>query len=354
MWQMRDKEYLEFIGEPDFSNKTVLQNRMHLIEQAVIAKLPVPYQIIQDWYSDYKRTYKLEGPQIDAFNVPQKKKHKGPLNPLQQAQLIDAIKAGRTPKVNWKAKANAKKTEAPLFEPAIDPKQQSLFGSKKRKGVKSKNLGFISADQTPAKAQDLFNLPGEIGKFLGELQRYKGQIVLAGEFSSGKSELAKQIANAFAAIGDNVAFIDWEQGGLHSRDTQAGIKRNIDLVNRKRVHVSDQVPKTIEAIKQIGDSFPVVIIDSGSKIQAVTNAWLDELREEYPKTFWIVLMQLKENGNTRGGSSADFNAPTVIKTFRPDKTDFTKNYAELVKNRGNKTGIFYNISKKKIIKPGTL
>jgi len=71
----------------------------------------------------------VNGPQIDAFNIEPKKKKRGPLNELQMAQLQDAIKAGRTPKVNLKAKLNAKQKPAPLFdEPVVDPKQASLFG----------------------------------------------------------------------------------------------------------------------------------------------------------------------------------------------------------------------------------
>ncbi len=42
-----------------------------------------------------------------------------------------------------------------------------------------------------------------------------------------KSELGKQIADGFLSIGDKVAWVDWEQGGLESRDTLASIERNI-------------------------------------------------------------------------------------------------------------------------------
>lgn len=63
---------------------------------------------------------------------------------------------------------------------------------------------------------------------LGQLQRFKLQIVIPGETHSSKSQLGMQLANAFAALGDDVAWVDWEQGGLESKDTQLMISRNTD------------------------------------------------------------------------------------------------------------------------------
>lgn len=296
-----------------------------------------------------KRRGKLKGPQYDAFDIKQVAPTKGPLNRLQRAALEDAIKAGRTPKVNLKAKMNAKQKPAPLFEePVNDPKQASLFGSKKVKTQNIASLGFVTADNAPDKPADLFTLPGEVGKLLGNLQRYKMEIVIAGETHSSKSQLGMQIANAFASIGDDVAWIDWEQGGLQSVHTQKSIERNVSPENKKRIHVSGDVPRTLDAVKSLTKEFKVIALDSGSKIDEVTNAWIDTLREEFPQTVWIIMMQQNSKGGTRGGTSAEFDAPIVIKTYRPDETDFAKNYATMFKNRGNKTGMNYNISKKKI------
>lgn len=209
--------------------------------------------------------------------------------------------------------------------------------------------GFTAADQAPEQPKDLFRLPGVMGDLLGNMQRYKLEIVIAGETHSGKSELGKQIADAFISIGDDVAWIDWEQGGLHSRDTAESIKRNVSPENRKKLFVSGELPKTLEAVKGLSKQFRVVVLDSGTKLNQMTNAWIDELREECPGTVWIILMQQTVKGGTRGGSAAEFDAPVVLKTYRPDERDFRRNYAYVFKNRGNRTGLYYNIALKKII-----
>lgn len=232
----------------------------------------------------------------------------------------------------------------------VEELESELAGAKPAPAATGlKGLGFLSADQTPDKPVNTFTLPGVMGTLLGNMQRYKLQIVIAGETHSSKSQLGMQIADAFAAQGDDVAWIDWEQGGLISKDTQDSIARNVAPENKKRIHVSPDVPRTIEAVKELASHFKVIALDSGSKLNQVTNEWLDELREEYPDTVWIPLMQQNEKGGTRGGSSAEFNAPVVLKTYRPDNTTHEKNYAEVFKNRGNKTGILYSISKKSII-----
>jgi hypothetical protein len=262
------------------------------------------------------------------------------LNKLQKAQLQDSIKAGSTPKINKRVKKGSEKkgwTDTPLFKQELESRQTSMFG-----------LGFITADKRPQKMGDTFTLPGVIGSILGNLQRYKLEIVIAGETHSGKSELGKQIADAFISIGDEVCWIDWEQGGLRSDHTYESIERNVKPENRKKLHVSSDVPKNLEAVKALGKKFRVVVIDSGSSLKLVTNSWIDELREEYPETVWIPLMQQNEKGGTKGGTSAEFDSPVVIKTYRPDENDYTKNYAYVFKNRGNKTGQYYLIASKKI------
>lgn len=314
---------------------------------------------------------KLSGPQYDAFNIKKGKKRKG-LNKLQADQLQDSIKAGATVKVNSSKAKGEKKgwTDTPLFKSELESRQASLFGQNKsakvkpeeikkhfakelkkkvfgQKVSKSADLGFVSAANAPEKPANTFNLPGTVS-FLGNLQRYKMAIVIAGETHSSKSQLGMQIADAFASLGDEVAWVDWEQGGLQSVDTQKSIARNVKPENKNRIYVNDQVHRSMEGLKSLTTRFKVIAIDSGSKLNEVTNAWIDTLREEYPDVVWIIMMQQNEKGGTRGGSAAEFDAPVVLKTYRPDQSTFEKNYAEVFKNRGNATGIKYLISKKKI------
>ncbi|MGL6121651.1 MAG: hypothetical protein ACRC1W_01180, partial [Shewanella sp.] len=215
-----------------------------------------------------------------------------------------------------------------------------------------KGLGFLSADKAPAKPANVFHLSGEIGKLLGNLQAYKLEIVIDGETHSGKSEIGKQVADAFLSAGYSVGWVDWEQGGLESRDTMESIQRNVKPENRKSLMVSSEVPKTLHAVKSLAGKFDVIVLDSGSSLKMITNAWIDELREQHPYTIWVILMQQNGKGGTRGGTAAEFDSPVVLKTFRPDINDYKKNYAYQYKNRGNpdQVGKYYLIAVKKIVK----
>lgn len=290
-----------------------------------------------------KTLVKKGGEQTDMFSqtITKKPTKKSALNPLQTAQLKDSAKQG-TVKVNAaaakrRAKAGDSRkgwTDTPLFKEELESRQTSLFG-------------FMSADRRPKVVKGAFTLPGAIGQILGQLQRYRLSIVISGETHSGKSELGKQIADGFLSIGDKVAWVDWEQGGLESRDTLASIERNISKKNRKKFFVASEVPPTLQAIKALTKQFPVIVLDSGTKLKMKNNDWIDDLRREHPQTVWIHLLQLTSDGKTRGGSQAEFDSPVVIKTFRPDENNYYKNYAKIYKNRGNTTGQIFLIAEQK-------
>ncbi len=56
------------------------------------------------------------------------------------------------------------------------------------------------------------------------------------------------------------------------------------------------MPRDLEMIKKLSQMFQVIVLDSGTKLNEVTNAWIDQLREEYPDTIWIPLMQQNGQG----------------------------------------------------------
>lgn len=249
-------------------------------------------------------------------------------------------------------KLKKKKSKAVKNRPAAKRAEKDMPTADKTQRSEQKPAadlaGFTTADKVPV-SQPREQLPGEIGAFLQKLQRYKLVIGVVGETHSSKSELGKQIADAFASVGDEVAWLDWEQGGLDSDDTVQSIHRNIKPENRKRIHVTGNLPKTIEAVKGLAKRFKVVALDSGTSLKMHTNAWMDELREQFPHVVWIILHQQNAKGMARGGPSAEFDLPVVIYTYRPDESDYERNYAYLFKSRGNKTGRYYNIAAKKIV-----
>jgi antirestriction protein ArdC len=270
---------------------------------------------------------------------------------------VDTKARKKTNRKAFQAKSRGKKkrvAEAPKSmheskrsRPPVKRKERSKATAEHSKKPEPVLNGFMSADQAPAQV-DTFTIPNEIGKFIGTIQPFKYEIVIAGETHSGKSEVSKQIADAFAEAGKKVGYIDWEHGGLESIHTKQSFERNVTPANRAKIKISGSVAKTLDAVKALAKHFDVIILDSGTKLNEQTNAWIDTLREEYPQTIWVIVMQQNTKGGTRGGTSAEFDAPVVIKTYRPDQSDHAKNYAVMEKNRGNKTGDQYLISSKRI------
>lgn len=201
---------------------------------------------------------------------------------------------------------------------------------------------FVSADKADKiERPDTFRLPAKIGEFMQDLQRYKLAILLKGDPHAGKSEFLKQLIDGFLEMNWTCALFDLEQGGMASKDTEASIRRNIKKKNLSRLFVTGEAPNGFETVKEAAKAFDVVAIDSWQKLD-IPNQRFDELRNEYPNTIFIVIFQQNGEGGTRGGVTADYDAPVAIKVHRVD-ADFKNNYAEMVKNRGNKVGIQYGL-----------
>lgn len=88
-----------------------------------------------------------------------------------------------------------------------------------------------------------------------------------------------------------------------------------------------------------------MVIDSWQKLN-ILNTRFDELRQEFPNTIFIIVFQQNGTGGTRGGVTVDYDTPIAIKVHKVDAT-FKNNFAELLKNRGNRLGLRYIISKQK-------
>lgn len=276
-------------------------------------KLSFKPETIQKWWNSLEayRTSTLRKP-------PQKSKE------LEESQALEGIEY----KINSSPVSN------------IEPKAEST--SKATKEMES--WGLIPANAEIPKSKGL-QLPGEIGKLLGNIIPYKYSIVLTGDPHAGKTEVLMQILDGFLAIGKRVAAFSVEQGGVESELTMAAIERNVNPANKGKLLVSAQAP-TMEQLKLIGQKFDVVAIDSWQKL-GLPNTRFDELRHECPNTIWITIFQQNGEGGTRGGVSADYDSPVILKVHKVDKT-FINNYVEVKKNRGNRLDRYYLVAKKKI------
>ncbi|MFD2827166.1 zincin-like metallopeptidase domain-containing protein [Leeuwenhoekiella polynyae] len=250
-------------------------------------------------------------------------------------------------------KKPAKKSKAEEQNEKAKPGEQLALLGEKLEAKKTTGLpgGFVIASEGPAKKIDTFRLPGEIGKLLGDLQAYQLAILLTGDPHAGKTEFVTQLTDAFLDYGFKGAYLDLEQGGLVSKDTQNAFNRNIKASNQSKLAVTGEAPQGIDTVHAIADKFNFVVIDSFQELNAPINGFND-LRKQHPNTIFIVIFQQNGKGGTRGGIKGDYDAPVRLKVYRVDET-FVNNYAQVEKNRGNKIGLQYNVSQKKVISDET-
>jgi hypothetical protein len=209
-----------------------------------------------------------------------------------------------------------------------------------------KKLGFDMASDGPPQNIESFILPGEIGKFLQEIQPHKSLILIKGTKHTSKSQLAMQIANAFGTKGDPVGFIDGEQGGLISKDTQNSVKWNTTREGIANIAIIGELKDPMTELNKICEHCKVVIADSVQEL-GLTADELNSLRSNYEDVVWIFISQVKENGVMYGGNKMAHN-PTCIIECHPS-ADPKKRYATLEKNRGNDLSLAYSIYEKRLI-----
>jgi antirestriction protein ArdC len=207
-------------------------------------------------------------------------------------------------------------------------------------------LGFISANSAPQEAKDIFVLGGEIGKFLQKQQPHKALIIIKGNKHSSKSQLAMQIANAFGEQQTPVAYIDYEQGGIESKDTVDSINRNTSEKGRKYIAIKGYLEKPFQELQDFCKVVKVIIADSVTDLK-ITADQLNELRTNYPKIIWCFISQVKENGAMYGGNKMAHNPTSVIHCS--SHNDPKQRFATLEKNRGNDLSLKYSMFYKKVV-----
>lgn len=246
--------------------------------------------------------------------------------------------------INQPKKSKTKKeTSKGLNFPVTKPKKDNLKNSSIRALEK---IGFVSASKVPETPKDVFQLNGEIGKFLQKIQPHKALILIKGTKHTSKSQLAMQIANGFAEIGKPVAYIDYEQGGMESKDTIDSINRNTSPKGRELIAVKGFLENPMKELQEFCKYCEVIVADSVTDL-GITADQLNELRVGYPKVIWVFISQVKENGEMYGGNKMAHN-PTAIVKCHPSENP-KERYATLEKNRGNDLSLKYSMFYKKLI-----
>ncbi|MFN3874253.1 MAG: hypothetical protein ACK4R9_14750, partial [Ignavibacterium sp.] len=171
---------------------------------------------------------------------------------------------------------------------------------KEGEAVKGENSRFVRADKRNIVQEikpDVFRLPGEMGKFLQDLQPYKCAIAISGDPHAGKTEFVTQLIDSFCSIKKKVGFYSLEQGGMESKDTEAAIDRNVSKNNQEYLFVTGIVDG-LPGIKHECKDFDVIVIDSWQELKEPSTAF-NSLRNEYPEKIWVIIFQQNSAGGTR-------------------------------------------------------
>ncbi len=259
----------------------------------------------------------VNGPQYDAFDIQPKKKHRGPLNPLQMAQLQDAIKAGRTPKVNLKEKLNAKQKPAPLFEePVIDPKQASLFGKGKRKGLHGVDASTLAGVN--------FHSIELSDRYKKDFQKINSDshIMIWGVPGSGKTVYLLQLAQFLAEKGKRVLYVANEEYG---RSTLAE-----KITEFKIGHANLRFERDLN--EKVIQDFDALFFDSINSM-GITLKGYERITKNHPGKIYVPIVQSTKDGDFRGGKDWEHvvdiageikNRQLILRKNRLDPNNSTK------------------------------
>lgn len=288
-----------------------------------------------------------EEPKEPVKKVATKKRVKKPVKKPKVKKplgLSAPLKAKITVSRNTEAKK--KRVVPAVIKRPIAESKKPIASDENKSLNELEKLGFISANSAPQEAKDIFVLGGEIGKFLQKQQPHKALILIKGNKHSSKSQLAMQIANAFGEQQTPVAYIDYEQGGIESKDTVDSINRNTTEKGRKYIAIKGYLENPFQELQDFCKVVKVIIADSVTDLK-ITADQLNYLRTTYPKIIWCFISQVKENGAMYGGNKMAHNPTSVIHCSSHE--DPKQRFATLEKNRGNDLTFKYSMYYKKVV-----
>ncbi len=215
--------------------------------------------------------------------------------------------------------------------------------------IKSKQTsGLFSAmnEDIHVKNANTFNLKGDLGVLLGDIERFELAITIDGDQGGGKTRFTYQLADAFADIGNKIAIFSLEIGSKSDLITRMK-KEYLQPKNQHKIFIADRLPEGYKSIQDATKSFDVIIIDSWNKT-GLPSQDFDKLRKENPDTIFVVIFQRTTQKTIRGGTAPLFDAGINIEVVKADDS-FRNNYAVTSKNRYGITGIKYNIFSQEVM-----
>ncbi|MBI2270281.1 MAG: AAA family ATPase [Bacteroidetes bacterium] len=199
--------------------------------------------------------------------------------------------------------------------------------------------GFVSAkDVKNINFSDRIMLSGDMGIFIGAIEKNKCAITLTGKQGSGKTYFSFDLISKFIELKYKVAYFSCEEGITQLTREKIDYYR---LQNEENFKIREEA--SLQDIQKFANSFDVIVIDSWGKLNTDISEF-DKLRIAFPNTIIVSIFQLTTSGQMRGGTMAAFDAGINIETSIVDG----KRIAMCTKNRYGKTGIRYFIDERVI------
>jgi len=201
------------------------------------------------------------------------------------------------------------------------------------------SLDEIGAGDLQSMDFETFRLRGELGRFLGELDWNKTCIALTGDSGAGKTYFSFELAALLIAeLGLDIKYFSLEEGiGKLTKEKVA----EYGLGNELKITAVGN----LEAVRKAAKEYRIIIVDSFTKLDAKTEDF-ENLRNDFPKTIFILIFQKTTSGSIRGGSAIKYNSSATIDVIKRDG----ERIAIMEKGRYGTQGWEYSISEGEIVK----
>lgn len=187
---------------------------------------------------------------------------------------------------------------------------------------------------------DVLQLDGELGRFLGKLQRERCAIALTGNSGAGKTTFSYQLAKGFLEKNQSVAYFSLESGFTEST------KNLVSKYGIGKYKFDAFAEGTLTDVRIEANNYDCIIVDSYAKISSRPQDF-EQLRQDFPNTFFIIIFQKTTDGKIRGGSSILYNSTATI-DIQITKGDHR--IAWMQKSRYDSENFVFSLNRNKVLK----
>lgn len=200
-----------------------------------------------------------------------------------------------------------------------------------RNNTHQKNNNAVGGAELLNMTFTTFQLDGELGRFLGELDRNMTAFALTGDSGAGKSYFSFELAKAFINHNFKAKYFALEEG--LGKLTQNKV-RYYNLDNNLTITGNG----TLREVRNDAKNYDLIVIDSFQKLNVKAEEF-ERLRQDFPKTIFIIIFQKTTARTMRGGLSIKFNSSATIDVQLKDD----ERVAVMEKGRYGTIGWVYSI-----------